>query len=89
MGVVDGERPYSLFAGALHLAAGLAMGMCGIASGYTVGVVGDAGSRALVKQAKIFTGYVMVLIFGEVLGIFGFMIAIIINTVANGKTCDV
>ena len=41
---------YSLFSGFIHLAAGLATGMSGIAGGYAIGVVGDAGVRGYLYQ---------------------------------------
>lgn len=33
---------YSLFAGFIHLAAGLACGLTGMAAGYAIGIVGDS-----------------------------------------------
>lgn len=44
--VAPGE-PYSLFAGFVHLAAGLACGFTGLAAGYAIGIVGDAVSGAM------------------------------------------
>lgn len=38
------NEPYSLFAGFIHLAAGLACGFTGLAAGYAIGIVGDAVS---------------------------------------------
>jgi ATP synthase proteolipid subunit len=35
---------YSLFAGFVHLGAGLACGFTGMAAGYAIGIVGDAVS---------------------------------------------
>ena len=35
---------YSLFAGFIHLGAGLACGFTGMAAGYAIGIVGDAVS---------------------------------------------
>ena len=37
---------YSLYAGFIHLGAGLACGFTGLAAGYAIGYVGDAVSRA-------------------------------------------
>lgn len=45
--VVATNEPYSLFAGFIHLAAGLACGFTGLAAGYAIGIVGDAVSGAL------------------------------------------
>ncbi|KAH8171746.1 ATP synthase subunit C domain-containing protein [Sarocladium implicatum] len=64
---------YSLFAGFLHLGCGIAVGMTGLAAGYCIGVVGDAGVRAYMEQSRIFVGMVLILIFGEVLGLYGYV----------------
>lgn len=55
----------------MHLACGLAVGMSGLAAGYCIGVVGDKGVRAYMEQSRIFVGMVLILIFGEVLGLYG------------------
>ncbi|TEB30702.1 vacuolar ATP synthase proteolipid subunit [Coprinellus micaceus] len=76
---------YSLFAGFVHLGAGLACGFTGLAAGYAIGHVGDACVRAYVHESKIFVGMVLILIFAEVLGLYGLIIALIMNTrVASG-----
>jgi len=35
------EKSYTLFAGFMHLACGLSVGLTGLAAGYAIGVVGD------------------------------------------------
>ncbi|KAL8678549.1 MAG: hypothetical protein Q9186_005094 [Xanthomendoza sp. 1 TL-2023] len=75
--------------GFLHLAAGLSVGLTGLAAGYAIGIVGDSvrpdaascplidridsrkGVRAYMQQSRIFVGMVLILIFGEVLGLYG------------------
>ena len=84
---MDTSKPYSLFAGSLHMAAGLATGVSAVAAGYAIGVVGDAGARALVKQPRAFVGFVLVLIFAEVLGMLGFVVAFLIMNAAKLMTC--
>lgn len=37
----EGASHYSLFNGFMHLAAGLSVGLTGLAAGYAIGVVGD------------------------------------------------
>lgn len=37
----DGGPTYSLFNGCMHLAAGLSVGLAGLAAGYAIGIVGD------------------------------------------------
>ncbi|PPJ61393.1 hypothetical protein CBER1_11340 [Cercospora berteroae] len=53
-------------------------------SGYAIGIVGDAGVRAYMQQSRIFVGMVLILIFGEVLGLYGLIVALILNTRAAG-----
>ncbi|KAJ7366853.1 hypothetical protein DFH08DRAFT_177810 [Mycena albidolilacea] len=78
---------YSLYAGFVHLGAGLACGVTGMAAGYAIGLVGDACVRAYVNEQKVFVGMVLMLIFGEVLGLYGLIVALIMNTKAT--TVDV
>ncbi|KAI1851165.1 hypothetical protein JX265_013283 [Neoarthrinium moseri] len=75
---------YSLFNGFMHLACGLSVGFTGLAAGYCIGVVGDKGVRAYMEQSRIFVGMVLILIFGEVLGLYGLIVALIMNTKAKG-----
>jgi len=74
------EKSYSLFSGIVHMAAGLSVGLTGLAAGYAIGLVGNAGSRAFLQQQKIFVGQVLILIFAEVLGLYGLIVALILNT---------
>jgi len=75
------EAPdYDLFDGFCDFAAGLSVGFCGLAAGFAIGVVGDAGVRGTAQQPKLFVGMVLILIFGEVLGLYGLIIALILNT---------
>jgi F0F1-type ATP synthase membrane subunit c/vacuolar-type H+-ATPase subunit K len=48
--------------------------MTGLAAGYCIGIVGDTGVRAYMEQSRIFVGMVLILIFGEVLGLYGYVI---------------
>lgn len=64
---------YNLFTSFCHLGAGLSVGMSGLAAGYAIGVVGDMGVRAYMQQSRIFVGMVLILIFGEVLGLYGYV----------------
>ena len=66
------ERSYSIFQGCMHLACGLSVGLTGLAAGYAIGIVGDTGVRAYMQQSRIFVGMVLILIFGEVLGLYGY-----------------
>lgn len=59
--------------------------MCGLAAGFAIGVVGDAGVRATAQQPRLFVGMVLILIFAEVLGIYGLIIGLML---ANNTTSD-
>ncbi|KTW28708.1 V-type ATPase, C subunit [Pneumocystis jirovecii RU7] len=74
-------KNYSLFDGLIHLAAGLCVGMTGMASGYSIGIIGDSGVRSYMRQPKIFVSMVLVLIFSEVLGLYGLIVALILSKV--------
>jgi V-type H+-transporting ATPase proteolipid subunit len=57
--------------GILHFASGLTVGLTGLGAGYSIGIVGDAWVRAYMDQPKVYTGGVLILIFSEVLGLYG------------------
>ena len=63
----------------LHLGCGLAVGMTGLAAGYCIGVVGESGVRAFMEQSRVFVGMVLILIFGEVLGLYGYVLSVFIS----------
>jgi len=76
---------YPLFAGFVHLGAGLACGFTGLTAGYAIGIVGDACVRAYFQESKVFVSMVLILIFAEVLGLYGLIVALIMNSkVASG-----
>ncbi|KAK6335889.1 v-type proton ATPase 16 kDa proteolipid subunit 2 [Orbilia blumenaviensis] len=77
---LDPSLSYSLFQGFLHLAAGLSVGLSGLGAGYAIGKVGDAGVRAYLSQSRVYVGMVLILIFAEVLGLYGLIVALILNT---------
>ncbi|EEQ89031.1 V-type proton ATPase proteolipid subunit 2 [Blastomyces dermatitidis ER-3] len=74
------QKTYSLYTGFMHLAAGLSVGLAGLAAGYTIGIVGDVGVRSYMQQSRVFVGMVLILIFGEVLGLYGLIVALILNS---------
>ena len=47
------DKPYYLFDGYAHLAAGLACGLAGLAAGMAIGIVGDAGVRYVPKAMPL------------------------------------
>jgi V-type H+-transporting ATPase 16kDa proteolipid subunit len=76
-----------MFSGIIHLSAGLCVGLTGLAAGYCIGIVGDQGVRSFLLQQKIFVGLVLILIFAEVLGLYGLIVGLILNTKAGPAQC--
>jgi len=68
----------SAYAGFLHLGAGLSVGLSGLAAGFAIGIVGDAGVRGTAQQPKLFVGMILILIFAEVLGLYGLITALVL-----------
>lgn len=77
---------YPLFTGAMHLGAGLCMGFCGLAAGIAIGVVGDAGVRGVAQQPRLFVGMVLILIFAEVLALYGMILGLMLTAKAAVDT---
>lgn len=63
------------------------MGLAGLAAGFAIGIVGDAGVRASAQQPKLFVAMILILIFAEVLGLYGLIVALLLNSKAAGATC--
>lgn len=74
------EPSYSLYKGFIHLGAGLSVGFSGLAAGFAIGIVGDAGVRGTAQQPRLFVGMILILIFAEVLGLYGLIVAIYLYT---------
>ncbi|KAI5455259.1 v-type proton ATPase 16 kDa proteolipid subunit 2 [Naganishia albida] len=87
-GGLSPSEPYSLFAGFIHLGAGLACGMTGLAAGYAIGIVGDACVRAYLYESRIFVSMVLILIFAEVLGLYGLIVSLLMNTKVGEAKCS-
>ena len=81
---IDMKKAYPLSKGFLHFGAGIAVGVSGLAAGYAIGIVGDAGVRGTAQQPRLFVGMILILIFAEVLGLYGLIVAIILYTNGNG-----
>jgi len=73
---------YTAFQGFLHLGAGLSVGLSGLAAGFAIGIVGDAGVRGTAQQPRLFVGMILILIFAEVLGLYGLIVALALTTKA-------
>ncbi|EFO26728.1 V-type proton ATPase proteolipid subunit [Loa loa] len=77
--VTKASDGYTLDKGFAHLAAGLTCGLCGLGAGYAIGIVGDAGVRGTAQQPRLFVGMILILIFSEVLGLYGMIVALILG----------
>ncbi|KAJ1981536.1 vacuolar ATPase V0 domain subunit c [Dimargaris cristalligena] len=73
-----------LYTGLVQFGAGLSVGLSGLAAGFSIGVVGDAGVRATAQQPRLFVTMILILIFAEVLGLYGLIVGLILNTKADG-----
>ncbi|KAK3997288.1 V-ATPase proteolipid subunit C-like domain-containing protein [Cladorrhinum sp. PSN332] len=74
------KEKMALHTGFLQLGAGLSVGLCGLAAGIAIGIVGDAGVRASTQQPRLYVGMVLILIFAEVLGLYGVIVSILMLT---------
>ena len=61
------------------LCAGLVCGLSQMASGYAIGLVGEQGVKCLGMNENIFVALILILIFAEVLGLYGMIVAIILQ----------
>jgi len=77
---LEGDGKYSLFKSFVDMGAGLSVGLSGLAAGFAIGIVGDAGVRGTAQQPRLFVGMILILIFAEVLGLYGFIVALLLTT---------
>ncbi|KIJ17678.1 hypothetical protein PAXINDRAFT_129957 [Paxillus involutus ATCC 200175] len=82
-GSLNPSIDYPLAAGFIHLGAGMSCGITGMAAGYAIGLVGDSCVRAYVHEQRVFVAMVLILIFAEVLGLYGLIVALLMNTRAS------
>lgn len=47
---------------------------------FAIGIVGDAGVRGTAQQPRLFVGMILILIFAEVLGLYGLIVALLMNS---------
>ena len=73
-----GGKAYPIYVGFSQCAGGMVCGLCGLAAGYAIGIAGEAGVRALSQQPRMFVGMILILIFAEVLGLYGMIVALIL-----------
>jgi V-type H+-transporting ATPase proteolipid subunit len=80
--IANGLKPsgYELFKSFVDLGAGLSVGLSGLAAGFAIGIVGDAGVRGTAQQPRLYVGMILILIFAEVLGLYGLIVALMLTT---------
>jgi V-type H+-transporting ATPase proteolipid subunit len=67
-------------AGYTYLAAGLIVGLSGLGAGMAIGIVGDAGVRAVGQRPNdLYVPMILILIFAEALGLYGLIVALILS----------
>ena len=71
---------YDYKQGYAHLASGLCCGLSSLCAGLAIGIGGDAGVRALGQTDRIFVGMMLILIFGEALGLYGLIVSLILSS---------
>ncbi len=73
------EKNYFEYNGMMHLGAGLCCGIAQYSSGIAVGVVGESGTQATLRQSKLFAPIILVLIFTEALALYGLIVGMILS----------
>ncbi|CAE7074112.1 unnamed protein product [Rhizoctonia solani] len=86
--VVKVKPKMTLFTGMVQLGAGLAVGLSGLGAGFAIGIAGDAGVRGTGVQPRLFVGMMLILIFAEVLGIYGLIVALILDNKSKVDDID-
>ena len=71
--VETGAKPLLIFG------AGLLCGISNIAAGYAIGLVGEVGVKFYAINEKIVVALILILIFAEVLGLYGMIASIIVS----------
>ena len=70
------ETPYKPI---MQMGSGAICGFSNLAAGYAIGLVGERGVKFYAINEAIFVALILVLIFAEVLGLFGMIVSIIIT----------
>ena len=62
-----------------QLGAGLVCGFSNVAAGYAIGLVGEVGVKFYAINEAVFVALILILIFAEVLGLYGMITSIIVS----------
>ncbi|KAJ5202155.1 uncharacterized protein N7498_006818 [Penicillium cinerascens] len=84
----DLKQDLALYTGFIQLGSGLSVGLTGLAAGFAIGTVGDAGVRGTAQQPRLYVGMILILIFAEVLGLYGLIVALLMNSRAKQDVED-
>ncbi|KFY37254.1 hypothetical protein V494_04835 [Pseudogymnoascus sp. VKM F-4513 (FW-928)] len=76
----DLREQLPIYTAFLQLGAGISVGLCGLAAGFAIGIIGDGGVRGVAQQPKLFVAMILILIFAEVLGLYGMIVALMLVT---------
>jgi len=79
---------YSMVKGFAHLFAGLAVGLSGLASGYSMGVIGDVGLSAVAQKPRLYIHILLIIIFCEAIGLYGLIISLILVSRPSDVICN-
>jgi len=79
---------YNQIRGIAHFMAGLSVGLTGLASGYSMGVIGNAGLRSVAKKPILYTSFLLMIVFCEAIGLFGLIIGLILITSGGNFRCS-
>jgi V-type H+-transporting ATPase proteolipid subunit len=67
------------------LGAGLSIGLSGLGAGVAIGIVGDAGVRGSAQQPRLYVGMILILIFAEVLALYGLIVSLVMSVKPKGS----
>ena len=82
-GKVVASSTYGPYQGFRTLASGMACGLSALASGYAIGAAGEQSVRANAVNEDFYVGMILILIFGEAIGLFGLIVAIILSQISG------
>ena len=75
---------FKIFSGFMHLGAGLSVGLSGLGAGIAIGIVGDSGVRGTAQQPRLYVGMILILIFAEVLALYGLIVSLVMTVKPAG-----
>lgn len=70
---------YTIYDGFAQFSGGMSCGLCALGAGYAIGISGSSAVRAMAQQPRIFVGMILILIFAEVLGLYGMIVALLLG----------